>query len=553
MEERKALLARECVNETYGAWVSGRPKNEQLSYYKQENRRLTTDYNELFDAQKEREDQDKRNAAAQTWTNGDWDRLLPDLPTAQQQVNSLYEILQKVKFDLVGRDEILNQLASIVHTFAETPLAFTDSFLNFALLGPPGTGKTTLARVIGDIFRTLGVILTSKFDQVSREDLVGGFLGETAIKTRGVLNEHIEGVLFIDEAYGVAQGGKGSNTMFDQYGVEALNTLVGFLDKQIGQIVVVVAGYARDTDLYFFGANEGLARRFPFRYYLTSFTADQLTTMLLTRLFATTPATERHQLGDDATWAYVHNSLDELNKKGYLPNQGGDIQNLASVAQIYFNTNIKGNTTNAIGARVRALRANDVPATMSICDWQKVLQQHLFVVHKAAILPGTAAINAACHVDRAPDCGGDILCLPPESKADEAGEQKRREENIALRAQIKAEEALESQEVARIVARLLRTPSIRAEEKEVAVAVAAAADVPTPLAAARPSSRRRAESRSASPTRAARSNRRGGGGSVTTTGKSSNRSGGRRPPSRLAYPFRQNSPPFVARLLPQSF
>jgi Ni2+-binding GTPase involved in maturation of urease and hydrogenase len=104
----------------------------------------------------------------------------------------------QAKAQLVGRDEVLSQIAAMVHTFAYNHRAFNSTYLNFALLGPPGTGKTTIARTIGMIFQQLGIVLSKKFDIVAREDLVGGVIGETATKTRGVLNDHLEGTLMID-------------------------------------------------------------------------------------------------------------------------------------------------------------------------------------------------------------------------------------------------------------------------------------------------------------------------------------------------------------------
>ncbi|MCH5271303.1 MAG: AAA family ATPase [Lachnospiraceae bacterium] len=141
--------------------------------------------------------------------------------------------------------------------------------LHMIFMGNPGTGKTMMARIMANVFANMGVIRTNKLIETDRAGLVAGYVGQTAIKTKEVIESALDGVLFIDEAYSLAQGGN------HDFGKESIDTLVKMMDDNRDRLVVILAGYNDDMQK-FLNQNVGLESRFPNIITFEDYTTEEL-------------------------------------------------------------------------------------------------------------------------------------------------------------------------------------------------------------------------------------------------------------------------------------
>lgn len=135
--------------------------------------------------------------------------------------------------------------------------------------GNPGTGKTTVARIVAKLFQAMGVLEKGHLIEVERADLVGEYIGHTALKTRELVKKAMGGVLFIDEAYSLARGGE------KDFGKECIDALVKAMEDHKDNFVVILAGYSSEME-QFLQTNPGLPSRFPIQVDFPDYSQDQL-------------------------------------------------------------------------------------------------------------------------------------------------------------------------------------------------------------------------------------------------------------------------------------
>jgi SpoVK/Ycf46/Vps4 family AAA+-type ATPase len=172
--------------------------------------------------------------------------------------------------NMIGLTELKKSVLDQLLYFAQN-LCLND-FKHTALFGPPGTGKTEVAKIIGKMYSKIGILKNDIFKKVTRNDLVAGYLGQTAIKTRKVIDESLGGVLFIDEAYSLASPGDTN----DSYSKECIDTLCEALSHHKEDLMVIIAGYEEELNQTFFKVNKGMPSRFVWRFTMEPYSPKEM-------------------------------------------------------------------------------------------------------------------------------------------------------------------------------------------------------------------------------------------------------------------------------------
>ena len=182
---------------------------------------------------------------------------------------SLIELQNMIGMNSI-KENIVDQIIYFIQDLHNISPNNSD-YLHAVIYGPPGTGKTEVAKIMGKIFSNLGILKNNVFKKVTRDDLVAGYLGQTAIKTKDVIKECIGGVLFIDEAYAL-----GNKEKRDSFSKECIDTICEALSDHKQDLMCIIAGYEEEIKDCFFSYNSGLESRFTWKFTIDDYDHKEL-------------------------------------------------------------------------------------------------------------------------------------------------------------------------------------------------------------------------------------------------------------------------------------
>lgn len=239
-------------------------------------------YSSLVNIALKNNDVDKIELVYDTKIKAKYDNLEVDLDIDDDESKEREEI-QKELDEIVGLDSVKEYLLSLENNMKimqirkQKGLKVSEVSKHMIFTGNPGTGKTTIARIISRMMKACGILKQGQLVEVTRADLVGKYVGHTAPLTTSIINSALGGVLFIDEAYSLYRGKD------DSFGLEAIDTLVKGMEDHRDDLIVILAGYSKEME-EFLQANSGLKSRFANIIHFDDYTGEQL--MLIAKSIA---------------------------------------------------------------------------------------------------------------------------------------------------------------------------------------------------------------------------------------------------------------------------
>ena len=238
-------------------------------------------------------------------------------------MEKMYDLVEPLKElqNMIGLKRVKTKIVEQILYFIKN---FQDSthkdMMHTVITGPPGTGKTTFARIIGKIYSKLGLVSKGHFVEVSREDLIGKYLGHTAPQTNKIIEKCQGGIMFIDEVYSL-----GHSEKKDSFSKECIDVLNQKLSEN-RDMLCIIAGYQEDIEKCFFSQNKGLKRRFPFVYDIEGYNCEEML-----QIFKQKIKRDKWEMADDVIKEFT-NRFDKKIFKYY----GGDIETFVFKTKIAF-------------------------------------------------------------------------------------------------------------------------------------------------------------------------------------------------------------------------
>lgn len=253
---------------------------------------------------------------------------LYDCVFSMETLNKLVEPLRKLN-DMIGLEGFKKSIVN--HLIFQLMFAGAsdrkNKMLHTVLYGGPGTGKTTAAKILGEIYAKMGYLSKGHVVVAKRHQLIAGYLGQTAIKTSEILLSAKGGILFIDEAYSL--GNKRSDDP-DFFTKECIDTLNEFLSENSHDFICIIAGYKGQVEDCFFKQNEGLDRRFPYRFTIEGYSSGELEQIF-------------RKMVKDENWSFGEKiPLADFFADNYksFPYYGGDMKLLLDSCQIFHSSRV---------------------------------------------------------------------------------------------------------------------------------------------------------------------------------------------------------------------
>ena len=241
--------------------------------------------------------------------------------TTLQRLYYLIPPLQKLQ-KMVGIHDVKKDVFKKIIYYIQNPIderKESDEYLHTIISGPPGVGKTEFAKIYADIFVRLGILKSDKFIEIKRDDLVGEYLGQTAPRTRALLEKAMNGVIFLDEAYSL-----GNEDKKDSFSKESIDMINQYLSEKKSKFMFIIAGYEDDLENCFFAYNKGLKRRFHSHYHIKGYEPNELNEIFLGKInqtqFTQTPFTinipneklERFFTDNKSSFTYFAGDIEKL-------------------------------------------------------------------------------------------------------------------------------------------------------------------------------------------------------------------------------------------------